>query len=83
MKGLPSPDDLSKKITKLMIFDDIRAKEPVIDDYFGRGITNKCNLMFIKRYFFFKVKRGKKSTVLACILKCSVSNNIKKISEEF
>ena len=31
IKHLPSPDKLPKDIKKLMIFDDVRAKEPVIN----------------------------------------------------
>ena len=30
-KDLPSPDQLPKDPEKLMIFDDVRAKEPVIN----------------------------------------------------
>ena len=30
-KDLPSPDKLPKDLKKLMIFDDVRAKEPVIN----------------------------------------------------
>ena len=31
IKDLPSPDKLPKDLKKLMIFDDVRAKEPVIN----------------------------------------------------
>ena len=34
IKDLPSPDKLPKDLKKLMIFDDVRAKEPVINEYF-------------------------------------------------
>ena len=37
IKDLPSPDKLPKDLKKLMIFDDVRAKEPVINEYFCRG----------------------------------------------
>ena len=33
-KDLPSPDKLPKDLKKLMIFDDVRIKEPVINEYF-------------------------------------------------
>ena len=36
IKDLPSPDKLPKDLKKLMIFDDVRAKEPVINEYFTR-----------------------------------------------
>ena len=32
IKDLPSPDKLPKDLKKLMIFDDVRAKEPVINE---------------------------------------------------
>ena len=32
IKDLPSPDQLPKKLKKLMIFDDVRAKEPVFNE---------------------------------------------------
>ena len=34
IKDLPSPDKLTKNLKKLMMFDDDRAKEPVINEYF-------------------------------------------------
>ena len=34
IKDLPSLDKLPKDLKKLMIFDDVRAKEPVINEYF-------------------------------------------------
>ena len=32
IKDLPSPNKLPKNLKKLMIFDDVRAKEPVINE---------------------------------------------------
>ena len=40
IKDLPSPDKLPKDLKKLMIFDDVRAKEPVIIEYFCRSRHN-------------------------------------------
>ena len=34
IKDLPSPDKLPINLQKLMIFDDVRAKELVINEYF-------------------------------------------------
>ena len=36
MKDLPSPDQLPKDKKKLMIFDDVKTKDPVISEYFCR-----------------------------------------------
>ena len=33
-KDLPAPDKLPKDLKKLRIFDDVTAKEPVINEYF-------------------------------------------------
>ena len=46
IKDLPSPDKLPKDLKKLMIFDDVRAKEPVINEYFCRGRHNNCNMVY-------------------------------------
>ena len=40
IKDLPSPDKLPKDLKKLIIFDDVRAKEPVMNEYFCRGTHN-------------------------------------------
>ena len=35
-----------------MIFDDVRAKEPVINEYFCRGRHNNCNLIYLSQNLF-------------------------------
>ena len=35
-----------------MIFDDVRAKEPVIDEYFCRGRHNSCNMIYLNQNLF-------------------------------
>ena len=52
IKDLPSPDKLRKDLKKLMIFDDVRAKEPVINEYFCRGRHNNCNMIYLNRNLF-------------------------------
>ena len=52
IKDLPSPDKLPKDLKKLMIFDDVRAKEPVINEYFCRGRHNKCNMIYLNQNLF-------------------------------
>ena len=49
IKDLPSPDKLPKDLKKLMIFDDVRAKEPVINKYFCRGRHNNCNMIYLNQ----------------------------------
>ena len=52
MKDLPSPHQLSKDLKKLMIFDDVRAKEPVINEYFCRGRHNNGNMVCFNKKLF-------------------------------
>ena len=52
MKDLPSPDKLPKDLKKLMIFDDVRAREPVISEYFCRGRHNNCNMIYLNQNLF-------------------------------
>ena len=49
---LPSPDKLPKDLKKLMIFDDVRAKEPIINEYFCRGRHNNCNMIYLNQNLF-------------------------------
>ena len=49
IKDLPSPDKLLKDLQKLMIFDDVRAKEPVINEYFCRNRHNNCNMIYLNQ----------------------------------
>ena len=47
IKDLPSPGKLPKDLKKLMIFDDVRAKEPAINEYFCTGRHNNCNIIYL------------------------------------
>ena len=52
IKDLPSPDKLPNDLKKLMIFDDVRAKEPIINEYFCRGRHNNCNMIYLNQNLF-------------------------------
>ena len=52
IKDLPSPDKLPNDLKKLRIFDDVRAKEPVINEYFCRGRHNNCNMIYLNQNLF-------------------------------
>ena len=52
IKDLPSPDQLPKDLKKLMIFDGVIAKEPVINEYFCRGRHNNCNMIYFNQNLF-------------------------------
>ena len=52
MKDLPSPDKLPKDLKKLTIFDDVRAKEPVINEYFCRGRHYNRNMIYLNQNLF-------------------------------
>ena len=49
IKDLPSPHKLHKDLKKLMIFDDVRAKKPGINEYFCRG---NCNMIYLIQNLF-------------------------------
>ena len=49
IKDLPSPDKLPKDLKKLMIFDDVRAKEPVINEYFCRVRHNNFKMIYLNQ----------------------------------
>ena len=52
VKDLTSPDKLPKDIKKLMIFDDVKAKEPVINESFCRGRHSNCNMIYLNQNLF-------------------------------
>ena len=52
IKDLQSPDQLPKDLKKLMIFDDVRTREPVINEYFCRGRHNNCNMIYLNQNLF-------------------------------
>ena len=41
-----------------MIFDDVRAKEPVINKYFCRGRHNNCNMIYLNQNLFSLDRQG-------------------------
>ena len=45
-------DQLPKDMKKLMIFDDVRVKEPVFNEYFCRGRQNNCNMIYLFQNLF-------------------------------
>ena len=52
IKDLPHPDKLPKDIKKLMLFDDVIAKEPIINEYFGRARRENCDMIYHKQNIF-------------------------------
>ena len=52
IKELPHPVKLPKDIKKLMIFDDVIAKEPIIDEYFCRAKHENCDMIYLKQNIF-------------------------------
>ena len=51
-KELSRLDALPKDIKKLMIFDDVIAKEPIINDYFCRTGPENCDMIYLKENIF-------------------------------
>ena len=52
IKDLASQHQLPKSLKKLMVFDDVRAKEPVINEYFCRVRHNNCNMIYPNQNLF-------------------------------
>ena len=52
IKELPPPEKLPEDIKKLMIFDNVGGKEPVINEYFCRGRHKNCNMVDLKQNIF-------------------------------
>ena len=52
IKELPHPDELPEDIKKLMIFDDVIAKEPTINEYFCRARHENCDMIYLKQNIF-------------------------------
>ena len=52
IKELTHPDKLPKDIKKLMIFDDVIAKEPNNNEYFCRDRLEKCDMIGLKQNIF-------------------------------
>ena len=52
IKELSHPDKLPKDLKKLMIFDDVIAKEPIMKAYFCRARHENCDMIYLKRNIF-------------------------------
>ena len=52
IKELPHPAKLPKDIMKLMIFDDVIAKEPIINEYFCGARHENCDMIYLKQNIF-------------------------------
>ena len=51
LKEIPHPDKIPKDIKKLMIFDDVIAKEPIVNEYFCRARKENCDMIYLKKVF--------------------------------
>ena len=52
IKELSPPDKLPEDIKKQIIFDDVRARVPVVNENFCRGRHNYCNMIYINQNLF-------------------------------
>ena len=59
IKDIPSLDKLPKDLKKLMIYDYVRGKEPVINEYFCRGRHNNCNMIYLNQNLFPLDRQGR------------------------
>ena len=49
---LHSPDKLPRDLKKLMLFDDVKAKESAFDEYFCRGRHFICSMIYLNQNLF-------------------------------
>ena len=68
VNDLPPPDQLPKTLKKLMVFDDVRAKEPVINEYFCRGRHSICNMLYLNQTLFSLARQNVREKCNLCIL---------------
>ena len=52
MKDLPTADKQAKDLKKLMLFEYVRAKETIFNEYFCRGRHNNGNMIYLKPNLF-------------------------------
>ena len=79
IKELFPPEKLSEDIKKLMKFDDVEGKAPVINEYFCRDRHSNCNMIYLKQnilsadrqivrencnLFIFLEQRGRTTTAI-------------------
>ena len=51
-----------------MIFDGVRAKEPVIKEYFCRSRHNNCNMIYLNQNLFTIDRESVRQNCTLCIL---------------
>ena len=52
IKELAHPDELPKDIKKLMVFDDVIAKESIVNEYFCRARHENFDMIYPKQNIF-------------------------------
>ena len=83
IKDLPSPDQLPKDLKKLMIFDDVRAKEPVINEYFCRGRHKNCNMIYLNQNLFTKDRQNVRENCNLFILFEQIGKVLISVNQDF
>ena len=68
IKEVPHPDELPKDIKKLMMFNDVIAKEPIINDYFCRARHENCDMIYLKRNIFSADRQNVRENCILFIL---------------
>ena len=76
IKELTPPDRLPENLKRLMIFDDVEPKQPIIKEYFCRGIHTNCNMIYLNQNLFSLDRRGVRENCNLFILFEQTSNEL-------
>ena len=52
IEDLNSPDEITKDLKKIIIIDDVKAKEPVINECFCRSRQKNCDMVYHNQILF-------------------------------
>lgn len=82
---LPSPDDLDKQDSNLVIIDDMILEKDLsnVGEYFVRGRKKNCSVMFISQSYFATPKIIRSNCDILCILKINTARDLTRIISEY
>ena len=83
IKDLPTPEELPEDIKKLIIFDDVEPREPIIRKYFCRGRDNNCNMIYLNQNLFSLDRQGIRENCNIFLLFEQRGNVLNRLYDDF
>ena len=83
IKQLVPPEELPEDIKKLMIFDDVEPREPIIRKHFCRGRHNNCNMIYLNQNLFSLDRQGDRENCNMFVLFEHRGNVLHRLYNEF